>query len=68
MPTKKTVEKEGRVRIGARVAPDTLAFLESLKRPNIGRAIDAAVQIIMESGVDVQVGTLRCPDLPRRIF
>jgi hypothetical protein len=61
-------EQEGRVRVGARVAPQTLKFLESLNRPNMGRAIDAAVQIIVESGVSVEAGTLANPDLPRRVF
>ena len=65
-PAKK--DREGRVRIGARVAPQTLAFLESLGSPNMGRAIDAAVQIILESGVDVSAGTLAHPEIPRRVF
>jgi hypothetical protein len=61
-------EKIGRVRIGARVAPETLAFLESLGRINIGRAIDASVQLIRESGMKVQAGSMKHPGLPRRVF
>ena len=61
-------DREGRVRIGARVAPRTLEFLESLGRPNMGRAIDAAVQLIVESGVDVTAGDLAHPDIPKRVF
>jgi hypothetical protein len=41
-----------RVRIGCRVKPATLKFLADVDKESIGRAIDFAVETLIEAGID----------------